>query len=220
MAVSLAMPLKPGLHLILSTAIGLLLQAGPCRGQGVHAVPGSPGWTQRLHREAAEGPMLKLVIQPMVEGVRMRKGFTIAIHQDNELWISTTRTGRKPRVFKLPPDHLYTVEVTHQVAYGKVIQFDADGLDQFLQLDCDIDLMLRPSTAEIPFEDQLILSMPLSVVWFDEKRNLFRHDTYLHDDGIEQWRSRLTLRDPSRSVHPSGTIDTTPPEDGAERQHP
>ena len=150
----------------------------------------------------------------------MRKGFSITIHQDNELWCHITRTGRKPRVLMLPPGHLYTVELNHDVAYGKVIQFDADGLDQFIQLDCDIDLMLRPSTGRIPFEDQLILSMPLSVVWFDAKRNLFRHDAYLHDDGIEQLRSRLTLRDPSLSAHPSGRIDTTPPEDDAERQHP
>ena len=60
-----------------------------------------------------------------------------------------------------------------------------------MQLDCRVDLFLRPDLHPLTFDDELVLSTPLSVVWFDEKRNLFRHDPYLHRDGIEQLRDHL-----------------------------
>lgn len=170
--------------------------------QGVFAVPGSPGWTQQLVRESNEGPQLKLIVRPLIEGAVVRKGFSIRVHQDNTLWTSLQRNGRKPYAFDLPPGHLYTLEVSNEAAYKKVIQIDTKTMNRPLRLDCDIDLMLRPSMEPLSFEDNLILDMPLSVVWFDSKRNLFRHDAYLHTDGINQLRSHLSLRDPSTQPAP------------------
>ena len=178
-------------------AAALMLSAVAVKGQGVFSVPGSPGWTQQFVRETRDGAQLLLTVMPTVEGTALRKGFYITVHQDNAPWSSLEHTGRKPLDFILPSGHLYTIEVTHAAAYKKVIQFDTQEMDQPIQLECGIDLMLRPDLEKLTFEDQLILSMPLSVVWYDPKRNLFRHDAYLHGDGIERLRSHLSLRDPS-----------------------
>ena len=67
------------------------------------SVPGSPGWTQQLIRESNEGPQLELIVRPLIEGAVVRKGFSIRVHQDNTLWTSLQRNGRKPCTFKLPP---------------------------------------------------------------------------------------------------------------------
>ena len=61
------------------------------------------------------------------------------------------------------------MEVSHDAAYKKVIQIDTKTLNRPLQLDCDIDLMLRPNMDPLSFEDKLHLDMPLSIVWFDSK---------------------------------------------------
>ena len=145
---------------------------------------------------------MELVVRTLIEGATVRRGFNIRIHQDNALWASLQRKGRKPYTFKLPPGHLYTLEVCNEAAYKKVIQIDTEGLNSPLQLNCDIDLMLRPSLEPLSFEDKLLLDMPLSIVWYDAKRNLFRHDAYLHTDGINQLRSHLSLRDPSTQPAP------------------
>jgi len=187
-----------------STFFAALMATGALNSnaQGVFSVPGSPGWTQKLMRESTEGPQLELVVRPTIEGAIVRKGFSILVHQDNALWASLERKGRKPYTFNLPPGHLYTLQVSNEAAYKKVIQIDTDGLDHPLQLNCDIDLMLRQSMEPLSFEDQLLVDMPLSVVWFDAKRNLFRHDAYLHNDGINQLRSLLSLRGPSTQPSP------------------
>lgn len=187
-------------------------------GQGVFSVPGSPGWTQQLTREAKEGARLTLSILPTIESATVRKGYEVLLHQDNLLWSNIRPKGNRPITFKLPPDHLYTLEVHHDAAYRKVIQFDTDGLDQFIALECAIDLMLKPELDSLTFEDELILSTPLSVVWFDPKRNLFRHDAYLHGDGIERLRSHLALRDPSWHDPPLKGACTKPPDDDAAGQ--
>ena len=191
-------------HLIYGSILAAFAVAGTsnAKAQGVFSVPGSPGWTQQLIRESNEGPQLELIVRPLIEGTVVRKGFSIRVHQDNTLWTSLQRNGRKPYTFKLPPGHLYTLEVSHDAAYKKVIQIDTKTLNRPLQLDCDIDLMLRPNMDPLSFEDKLHLDMPLSIVWFDSKRNLFRHDAYLHTDGINQLRSHLSLRDPSTQPAP------------------
>lgn len=200
------------------TLMVLASMAGVASGQGVMGVPGSPGWTQELLRESRQGPLLELVVQPLIESATLRRGFEVTVHQDNAPWAGILHGGRRPVRFHLPPGHLYTLEVGHPLAYRKIIQFDAQDLDRHLRLECDIDLMLRPTTDPLTFEDELILSTPLSVVWYDGKRNLFRHDAYLHDDGIERLRSHLTLRDPSLHALDSKTC-TMPPENGAAGQH-
>ena len=189
------------------------------RGQGMHAVPGSPGWTQQLIQEAKEGPLLALSVIPTIESATVRKGYEILLHQDNDLWSHIRPRGKQPIAFKLPPNHLYTLEVRHEAAYRKVIQIDTDKLDRFIALDCAIDLILKPELDSLSFEDELVLSSPLSVVWFDSKRNLFRHDAYLHGDGIERLRSHLSLRDPSWHDPPSREACTKPPDEGAAGQH-
>jgi hypothetical protein len=171
-------------------------------GQGVFAVPGSPGWTQQWVKTTSAGAMLELSIVPTIENAALRRGFQIQVHQDNALWEQVQHRGRRAVRFRLPPNHLYTVELSHNSAFRKVIQFDTDGLETAMELECHIDLMLRPDLSELSFEDELLLSTPLSVVWFDEKRNLFRHDAYMHGDGIEQLRNHLKLRDPSLLVPP------------------
>ena len=191
-------------HLLGPLLMAMLMAVGAssAAAQGVFSVPGSPGWTQKLIQESNQGPQLELVVHPHIEGAAVRRGFSIQIHQDNALWASLQRNGRKPYTFNLPPDHLYTLEVSNNAAYKKVIQIDTEGLHNPIQLHCDIDLMLRPNLTPLTFDDQLLLDMPLSIVWFDEKRNLFRHDAYLHTDGINQLRSRLSLRDPSTRPTP------------------
>lgn len=166
-------------------------------GQGVFAVPGSPGWTQKLIGESHGGALLTLTVLPSIESASMRRGFHIEVHQDNALWASNDHRGRRAARYSLPPEHLYTLSVRHPMAYRKVIQLDTRGLNQQVQLDCLVDLILRTQTDTLTFEEELILDMPLSVVWFDTERNLFRHDPYLHSDGIERLRSLLTLRDSS-----------------------
>lgn len=174
----------------------------PGFGQGVVAVPGSPGWTQQLIKSPSDGVFLELIIHPTLEGASMRKGFEISIHQDNALLEKVAHVGRRPARFTLPADHLYTLELRHEAGYPKLIQLDINSQSRAMALECQIDLMMRPDLSALTFEDNLILSMPLSVIWFDEKRNLFRHDPYLHRDGIEQLRSHLSLRDPSLSAPP------------------
>ena len=189
------------------------------RGQGMHAVPGSPGWKQQLMLEAKEEPRLALSVIPTVESATIRKGYEILLHQDNALWSHIRPRGNRPIEFKLPPDHLYTLEVHHEAAFRKVIQIDTEKLDRFIALECAIDLMIKPQLDSLSFEDELVLSTPLSVVWYDSKRNLFRHDAYLHGDGIERLRSHLSLRDPSWHDPPSREACTKPPDEGAAGQH-
>lgn len=171
-------------------------------GQGVFAVHGSPGWTQQWAKTNEGSAILELAITPTIEGAALRKGFQIRIHQDNALWEQVEHSGRRPVRFKLPPNHLYTIELSHEAAYQKVLQIDVEGMTSNMELECHIDLMLRPDLSELTFEDQLVLSTPLSVIWFDKKRNLFRHDAYMHGDGIEQLRNHLKLRDPSLHAPP------------------
>lgn len=179
-----------------SSLLCAMLLAWACSGwgQGVIRVPGSPGWTQQLLRETKANPALTLTVAPTMEGAQIRKGFRLEVHQDNQLFEKVRHRGKRPARFQLPPGHLYTLVVAHPAAFRKVIQFDTKGLDQPMRLDCHVDLFLRPTLEPLTFDDELVLSAPLSVVWFDEKRNLFRHDPYLHRDGIEQLRDHLKSR--------------------------
>jgi hypothetical protein len=189
------------------------------RAQGVFTVPGSPGWTLKLLKESDHGPQLRLRIHPTVAGAALRRGFEITVHRDNDLLEVIKPKGKSAARISLSHDHVYTLEVQHEAAYRKVIQWDTRGLDRQFQLDCHVDLFLRPNLEDLTFEDELTLSMPLSVVWYDEKRNLFRHDAYLHHDGIERLRSHLALRDPSLQASPLKGPCTKPPENGAACQH-
>ena len=182
-----------------STVLCALLYAGVFAGwgQGVIRVPGSPDWTQQLLRESKANPTWILTVTPSLEGAQFRKGFRLEVHQDNHAFDTVWHRGKRPARFHLPPGHLYTLVVAHPAGFRKVIQFDSHGLERPMQLDCQVDLILRPSLDPLTFDDELVLSTPISVVWFDEQRNLFRHDAHLHRDGIEQLRNHLKSRAPS-----------------------
>lgn len=168
--------------------------------QDLTLVPNAPHWTQQHDSVSKNGPQLKLFIHATVEGESDNEEFKIRVHKDNQPWCTVQRKGNRPFQFKVPSGHLYTVEVSHEAAYQKVIQCDTQGLDRPMKLHCDIDLMYKGDHDQLTFDDELLLSMPLSVVWFDKKRNLFQHDAYLHNEGIAHIRSHLSLRDTTRHV--------------------
>ena len=190
------MRFQPLRHPMLLTAV-VMLSALSGGAQGVFSVPGSPGWTQMLLKESKRGPHLQLSVHPTVEGASLRRGFEIVVHRDNDLFEVVKPRGKKTVQLSLSGGHVYTVDVQHEAAYRKVIQWDTRGLNREFKIESEFNLFLRPDLDSLTFEDELALSMPLSVVWYDEKRNLFRHDAYMHGDGIERLRSHLTLRDPS-----------------------
>ncbi|MGB0171633.1 MAG: hypothetical protein ACPF8Y_06600 [Flavobacteriales bacterium] len=163
-------------------------------GQGVIKVPGSPGWTQQLLCESQESPTLTLMVTPSLAGAKIRKGFQLEVHQDNHLFETVLHRGKRPARFHLLSEHLYTLVVAHPAGFQKVIQFDTEGLEQHIQVDCQVDLFVRPNLNPLTFDDELVLSTPLSVVWYDAESNLFRHDPHLHHGGIEQLRAHLNSR--------------------------
>ena len=71
------------------------------RGQGMHAVPGSPGWKQQLMLEAKEEPRLALSVIPTVESATIRKGYEILLHQDNCL-LYTSPSPRDATLSRMP----------------------------------------------------------------------------------------------------------------------
>ena len=85
-----------------------------------------------------------------------------------------------------------TLDIRHPEAYRKVIQVDTSDMLQSRRLNCEVNLHLRPVLHKPTFDEELILAPPLSVVWFDRKRNLFNVNPYLHQQSVADVKRQLS----------------------------
>lgn len=139
---------------------------------------------QKLLRNKRNAPKLELQIEPQLEHRRKRKGFSIHVHGNNETHFILHDVGGLKVQIELPIGPLYTSDIRHPKAYRKIIQLDTSDMLHSRRLHCKVNLHLRSMLQKPTFKEELILSPPLSVVWFDRKRNLFNVNPYFHQQSV------------------------------------
>lgn len=153
-------------------------------------------WQQWAGRGQQDEAQLTLSLLTRVQGARLGRGYHIEVFEGNQALLEFHGNGRRRHDIQLKTAALFTIRVSHPFGIPKVIQIDARNLHQAHRLECVMDLLLNTELEPLTFADSLQFDIPLSVVWFDAKRNLFRHDTNTHHDGIKQVREALAAREP------------------------
>lgn len=148
----------------------------------------------QMIKETAPHPMLNLRIEPMLSSRSLRKGFDILIHQDNQPWIELQDQGSRKIDTSVPMGHLYTLDVRHKDAHRKVFQIDTRGIRATRFLSSEVDLVVSGFQSCMTQEQELWLSMPLSVTYFDKERNLFSMNPYSHHKCMKETYERLSLK--------------------------
>lgn len=149
---------------------------------------------QRMLKDKNLLPHLALRIEPRLANRPQRKGFTIVLFRDNEIHAEWTDTGGRHQSLDVPMGHVYTLDIRHPDAIRKVIQIDTRDLRHSRGLTCEVNLPLRHTARPLTWAQELVMSMPLSVVWFNPERNLFDMNPYLHQQNVADVKRQLSKR--------------------------